>query len=119
MRDRNDEVERFKRIRDRQISSRDPQTKQRRLQRGIAQKRQRSVKRFSFLAFWREVSHKARGTLIGAILGMVVLFVLPQFVEAYWVDLAGVAAIIIFAIVGFMFGQALDTRDSLQDLIKK
>ena len=113
------ELERLKRIRDRQLRARDPQVKQRKIQRNITAKRRKAVRKFSLREILAEIPHKVKGALIGAVIGMVISIVLPMFIEAYWVDIVGIAAIFVLAIVGLFFGQAYDTRDSLKDLIGK
>ena len=52
------------------------------------------------------------------LIGLAILILLPLLVEASWVDFVGLAAIIVFAIIGFFFGQALDVREELRDLVK-
>ena len=113
------ELERLKRIRDRQLRARDPQVKQRKIQHNIAAKRRKSVRKFSLREIWADIPHKVKGTFMGAVIGLAVSIVLPMFVEANWVDIAGIAAILVLGIMGFFFGQASDTRDSLNKLIGK
>jgi hypothetical protein len=119
MSNKDDELKRLKRIRDQQIRARDPTTKEKRLQHTIATRRRKSVRRFSFIGLIREVSHKARGTLIGAILGLLIFLLLPYFVKTSWIDFVGIGAIFFLTIVGYFLGQALDARDSLKELINK
>lgn len=117
--DKNDELRRLKRIRDQQLRARDPRVKQKKLQRTIATKRQKSVRKFSFLEILREVPHKIKGTLIGGIIGLLIFLFLPYFVETSWIDFVGIGAIFFLTILGFFLGQALDARDSLKELINK
>ncbi len=119
MSDKNDELRRLKRIRDQQLRARDPSVKQKKLQHTIATRRQKSVRKFSFLEILRDVSYKIKGTLIGAIIGLLIFLILPYFVEAGWIDLVGIGAIFFFTVLGFFLGQALDARDSLKELIDK
>jgi VIT1/CCC1 family predicted Fe2+/Mn2+ transporter len=119
MSNRDDELKRLKRIRDQQIRKRDPTTKEKRLQHTIATRRRKSVRKFSLVELFREVSHKVKGTLIGAILGLLIFLFLPYFLESSWIDFVGIGAIFFLAILGYFLGQALDTRDSLKELINK
>jgi ElaB/YqjD/DUF883 family membrane-anchored ribosome-binding protein len=114
---KNNEAERLKRIRDRQINLRDPQTKQQRIQHGIASRRQKAVRKFSTREVMREIPHKAKGTLIGAVVGILIMVVLPMFVESQWTDVIGIMSIVFLSVLGFLFGRALDARDSLKELI--
>lgn len=113
------ELKRLKRIRDQQLRARDPQVKQRKIQRNIAVKQRKAVRKFSLREILADIPHKAKGALMGAVIGLAISIVLPMFFEAYWVDIAGIAAIFVLAIMGFLFGQASDTRDSLNKLIGK
>jgi hypothetical protein len=119
MGDKNDELRRLKRIRDQQIRARDPSVKQKKLQRTIATKRRKSVRKFSFLDILREVPHKIKGPIIGAVVGLLIFLFLPYFVETSWIDFVGIGAIIFLTMLGFFLGQALDARDSLKELINK
>jgi hypothetical protein len=119
MSDKNDELRRLKRIRDQQIQARDPSVKQKKLQRTIATRRRKSVRKASFLEILSQVSHKIKGTLIGGIIGLLIFLILPYFVKTSWIDLVGIGAIFFLAILGFFLGQALDARDSLKELINK
>jgi hypothetical protein len=100
------EQERLRRIRDRQIQLRDPKIKDRKVQKGVAKKHRDSV----------DLPKIIRGTVIGLLLGLAILFVLPYLFDGAWVDLAGIAAVVIGAILGLIFGQALDARDRLKDV---
>jgi hypothetical protein len=44
------------------------------------------------------------------------LLVLPYLFQGVWVDLVGFAAVLILALLGMVFGQALDARDRLKDV---
>jgi VIT1/CCC1 family predicted Fe2+/Mn2+ transporter len=115
---KDNDVERFRRIRDRQINLRDPQKEVQRLQHSIATKRKSKVKRFSIKTFFSEIDSKWLGLFFGLAFGVLVLVILPYFVEGFWATAIGVAAILFLTILGFSLGQALDARDSLKDLMK-
>ena len=119
MKRKNDEVERLKRIRDRQVGLRDPQTEQQRLQRGIASRRRKSVKEYSSRQVVREIPYKARGAVIGAFIGILILAFVPLIVDSPWTDVLGILSIVMLAIFGFFMGRALDARDRLKELIGK
>ena len=119
MSQRNDESERLKRIRDRQVGLRDPQAKQQRLQGGIASRRQKSVKKYSSRQVVREIPFKARGAVIGAFIGVLILAFAPLIVDSPWTDVIGILSIVMLAIFGFLMGRAMDARDSLKELIGK
>jgi len=110
------EQERLRRIRDRQIQLRDPKIKERKDQKGAAQKHRSSLESFSLTKIWTDLPKIIRGTVIGMLVGLVILFVLPYIFQGTWVDYAGFAAVFIFAFLGLIFGQALDARDRLSDV---
>jgi VIT1/CCC1 family predicted Fe2+/Mn2+ transporter len=116
---KNDEADRLKRIRDRQVGLRDPQVKQQRLQSGIASRRRKSVKEFSSRQVVREIPYKARGALIGAFIGVLILAFTPLIIDSPWTNVIGILSIVMLTIFGFFMGRALDARDRLKELIGK
>lgn len=112
-----DEVERIKRLRDRQLSARDPLAYNTRLQRKIS-RQHRDKKRFTFKDLIEFIPYKWWGVILGALIGLILWIVVSLFVTAAWVDWAGVALAIVLAIVGFIIGQAFDARAELQKLVK-
>ena len=116
MSNQNDELERLMRLRDRQLSARDPGAKEREIQRKVAARRRRAKKQITFQEMLTDVSKKWQGIIIGAIVGMVISIVLTLTVEASWTGLAGLLAVLGLAILGFFFGQAFDVRDELNNL---
>lgn len=112
----NDDLERIRRIRDRQLELRDPSVEQKRVQRQIAKKRRSRVEKFSLGAIFGDIPKMITGTLIGILIGLLIFLILPYiWPEAAWVDIAGVGVTVIGAFFGFFFGRAIDARDSLSD----
>ena len=111
----NDDLDRIRKIRDRQLHLRDHSVEQKRVQREIASKRRRSVEKFSFGTIFRDIPKMITGTLIGMILGILVFLILPYLTDAAWVDIAGVVLTIFGAIFGFFYGRAMDAKDALSD----
>lgn len=112
----NDEIERIRRIRDRQIQLRDPSVEQKRVQREISKKRRSSVEKFSFGAIFGDIPKMITGTLIGMLIGIMILIILPYIFDGTWVDLVGIGATAFGTVFGFFFGRALDARDALGDI---
>jgi F0F1-type ATP synthase assembly protein I len=112
----NDEIERIRKIRDRQIKLRDPSVEQKRVQRQIARKRRSRVERFSFSTIFGDIPKMITGTLIGMMIGLLILLFLPYIFDGTWVDMVGIVAVVIGAIFGFFFGRAIDARDALGDI---
>ena len=109
------EQERLRRIRDRQLQLRDPKVKERKVQRRVAKKHRDSVEPFSLTRIWTDLPKIIRGTVFGMLAGLAILLVLPYLVQAAWVDIAGIASVFILALLGMFFGRALDARDQLKD----
>lgn len=114
----NDEVERFKRIRDNQIRARDPQKKVRKTQHHIATRYRRSRKKVTAKSVYSETPKKWIGMVAGLFLGFIVLILLPVFIESIHTDLYGIGAMFALALIGFAIGQAADAKADLEDLIR-
>lgn len=110
------EQERLRRIRDRQIQLRDPKIKDSKVQRSVAKKHRESVEAFYITKIWTDLPKIIRGTVIGMLMGLAILLVLPYLFQGVWVDLVGFAAVLILALLGMIFGQALDACDRLKDV---
>lgn len=115
----NDEQERLKRIRDRQLADRDPLVKQKKFQSTSAQKAKRaSGKKLSLGEEWRMIPNIIRSPLIGLLIGIVVIIVLPMVWVSQWAFWAGICVTVLLIVIGAMIGNALDIRDRLRDSIK-
>jgi F0F1-type ATP synthase assembly protein I len=111
-----DELERIRKIRDRQLHLRDYSVEQKRVQRQIAKKRRSRVEKFSLRAIFGDIPKMITGTLIGMLIGILIFITLPYiFPTKPWVDIVGVAVTVIGAFFGFFFGRAIDARDALSD----
>ena len=70
-----DDAERFRRIRDKQIAARDPMVKVRKLDHTVSQKHRRARQSFSVLRMWLDIPKMWRGTMLGGVVGVVILAV--------------------------------------------
>jgi hypothetical protein len=114
-----DEQERLKRLRERQLTDRDPLVKQRQFQRVAAQKEQRArAKKYSLGEAWRTIPHVYRSPIVGFLVGAGITFVLPMAWNSPWAFWVGVIATVGLIIFGLVTGQALDIRENLKDSIK-
>ncbi|TAK12209.1 MAG: hypothetical protein EPO32_09670 [Anaerolineae bacterium] len=113
------EVERLKKLRDRQLSARDPNVYERKVQGQIARKAG-DVRRKQ--NFWKDSARglpKAFwGGVVGAGLGLIVLLVLGAFLPAGRAGLFGILAMIILIMLGVVFGASFDWRDNIRDSLK-
>jgi hypothetical protein len=111
----NDEIERIRKIRDRQIHLRDHSVETKRVHREISKKRRSKVEKFSFRGIFGDIPKMITGTLIGMMIGLLIFLILPYLFNGDWIDIVGVAVTVIAAIFGFFFGRAIDARDALSD----
>ena len=116
MSDKN-EIDRLQRLRQQQLAARDPHAKQREIDRKVAARRRKYKKQVTFQDMLADMSYKWQGVIVGALIGIIGSIVLSLTVEASWVELAGLAAVIVLAMLGFILGQAFDAREELKDLI--
>lgn len=112
----NDERERLKRLRDRQLQARNPQKADQRVMHQVARRRGRRQKKVTLGEMLRDLPHKWRGLFFGCLLGVLLWLLLTLLVELAWVDLLGLAVILVLALLGYALGQAFDARDELRRL---
>lgn len=112
------ELERLKRLRESQLADRDPLVKQRQFQQASAQREKRSKKPYSLGKMWKDIPHAWKGFFYGALLGTVVLLIVPIFWVSPWAIPCSAIAIVVFAIFGVMLGRAIDTRENIKNLMR-
>ena len=113
------EQERLKRLRERQLTDRDPLVKQKQFQRSSAQKERKALsKRMSLAEEWRTIPHVYRSPLIGLLVGVAVTIILPMVWNSSWAFWVGVIVTVALIMFGVITGQALDVREKLKDSIK-
>ncbi len=114
----NQEQERLKRLREKQLQARDPLVKQRQFQHSSSAKEKRMRKPFSMSKAWKDIPHIVKAPFYGLILGVIVIFVLPIFWNSPYTIWAGAGATALFMIFGAIMGNSLDLRDEIKDHIK-
>lgn len=112
------ELERLRRLRDRQIAARDPQIKQRQVHSKIARKQRSSVQAFSLGRIWSEIPSMWKGAFYGLFVGALGMALLPMLWDSPWSLPCAAGAAVVLAIFGLILGRAADTRDSLKDLMR-
>jgi len=110
--------ERLRRLRDRQLSARDPQTTQRAMHGQIARRQRRSVERFSVGRIWSEIPHIWKGAFYGLAVGAIAVAIVPTMWASPWAIPCSAGAAVMLIILGVLIGRAQDTRDSLKDLVR-
>lgn len=108
-----DERERLRRLRDRQLQARNPKKADARVMRSVARRRGRKQKKITLADMVRELPHKWRGLFFGIIIGTLIWLVLSALAEGAWVDPVGLISIVAAGSLGFALGQAFDARDDL------
>ena len=112
------ELERLKRLRERQLTDRDPLFKQRQFQRSSAQREKSLKKPYPLSKMWKDIPHTWKGFFYGLVLGTAVFLVVPIFWLSPWAFPCSLAALIVFALFGVVVGRAIDTREDIKDLIR-
>jgi hypothetical protein len=113
------EQEKLKRLRERQLTDRDPLVKQREFQRTTAQKeRKASKKRYTMGEAWRTIPHIYRSPFLGLVIGVGTMFILPILWNSEWAFWVAVGVTVFAIFVGLLAGRAQDIRDELRDSIK-
>jgi len=112
----NSEQERLKKLRDSQLADRDPGVKQRHYNRSYSVKSRRMNRKLTLKGILSDIPHVYRSAFSGLVLGLLVLWFLPQYWISKFAMPAAVFCIIVFTGVGAMIGNALDLRDNIRDL---
>ena len=113
------EQERLKRLRDQQIRARDPLVKKRKVGQIVAAQQKKKRKNESFFRdAVGDVSNKVKGVYIGALLGLVIMLVLPMIIKSNIANILGIAAIPSLIALGVLIGASLDWRDDIREDMK-
>ena len=110
-----DESERLRRLREKQLQTRDPQKKQRKIS-GRVSNQYKSRAKYSTSTAMADMPHKWKGLFGGFVLGVLIWVGLIAFVKADWVDTVGLLAAVLLPMLGFLFGASFDWRDGLRDV---
>jgi len=113
------EQERLKKLRERQLTDRDPLVKQKQFQKTTAQKERKARrKRYTLGEAWRTIPHVYRSPFIGLLLGLVAIIVIPALWNSSWAFWVGIGATVFFIFMGMFIGHAQDIRENLKDALK-
>ncbi len=110
----NPEQERLMRLRDKQVSARDPHIKTRKFSQQTAERERKRDKSISPAELWALIPQVVRGGFFGLLLGLALL----GLVTKYWISPYAMPIMIIVtvvcALVGVVIGNALDLRDNIK-----
>jgi hypothetical protein len=110
----NQEQERLRRLRERQLTDRDPLVKQRKHQHISAVRARKARKSFSFKESLSAIPHVWKGAFFGLLAGLAVIFILPMLWVSPFALIVSILATVIFMIFGVITGNALDLRDDIK-----
>jgi len=113
-----EEQKRLMRLRDRQVTARDPLVKNRKFNQQAAERERQRDKRFSLAEAWSILPHIFKGGLYGLIVGLLLLGLVTKAWISPWALPLMLAVTLICVIVGVIIGQALDLRDNIKKQIK-
>jgi hypothetical protein len=114
-----DEIERLKRIRDRQIRLRDPKAKDRAAQHKIASRyKEEKITAGSVI---RDIPGRWLGTIFGGIFGIVIAVAFHLLVQydAFWIEYVGYFIVLVCLVLGRGLGAAMDWREEDHDALVK
>lgn len=110
--------ERLKRLRERQLADRDPLVKQRNFQRSSSVKEKRMRKPFSFKSAWKDIPCIVKYPLYSLLPGLGLVFFLPTVWNSPYASITAVAAAAILLIFALVLGNSFDLRNDIKDNIK-
>ena len=118
MPDYNQEQERLKRLRERQLADRDPLVKKREFQRSSVERERRAYKPETLGGIWAMIPHIWRGGLFGLLLGIAAAIVIPSLWISSWALPVSILVLVFIVFMGVMIGRALDSRAEIEDNLR-
>jgi hypothetical protein len=109
------ESERLKRLRERQLKDRDPLVSEHKFQHVSSIKEKRMRKPFSFGKEWGAVPHIIKVPLYCLILGVIIMAVLPILWNSPYALYIGAGITVILIIAGVASGIVMDYNDKIED----
>jgi hypothetical protein len=108
------EQERLMRLRERQISTRDPQIKQRKFQQQAAEKERRHDQSESLGEIWATIPSVWKGGLFGLLVGIPLIILLPRYWVSDWATPAAVILALVITLMAITVGRATDLRNAIK-----
>jgi hypothetical protein len=110
------EQERLIRLRERQLSTRDPGIKKKKFTGMMSEKERRTKNTLSIGRVWSAIPHVWRWAFYGLVLGLITMAALP----ILWISdnafIVSILAAAILVVLGILIGSAIDYRENLKDL---
>jgi hypothetical protein len=104
-----DEIERLKRLRERQLADRDPRAKERKLYQNVSSRRK--SKPLTLKNILADLQAKWLWMFAGGIIGAIAALVTVQLFQAKWAEYVGYAMIAFGVVVGRLLGAVRDWGD--------
>jgi hypothetical protein len=108
------EQERLMRLRERQLSVRDPQEKSRKFNRMAAERERQRDDSESLGEMWATIPSVWKGGLFGLAVGVPLAVLLPRYWDSPWAMPVGIIAAILLLIMSITIGRAIDLRDAIK-----
>ncbi len=105
----NDELERFKRIRDQQLAARDPRSRDRALQAKV--RARRHIKKLTVKNLLSDFTAKWTWMVAGGVIGAALAIVVNLVFKAAWAEYVGYGLVLFGIVVGRLFGAIRDWGD--------
>ena len=118
MPDHNQEQERLRRLRERQLADRDPSVKKREFQRSSIERERRAYKPESLRGIWAMIPHIWRGGFFGLLVGLGAVIAIPLYWISSWALPVAFVVLLFAVFMGIMIGRGLDSRDEIADNLR-
>jgi hypothetical protein len=105
----NDELERLKRLRERQLSDRDPRARDRAFHQQISTRRR--SRQFTLQGLLKDFQAKWTWMLAGGIVGIIAAIVVTQLFQTTWAEYIGFVMVIFGIVMGRVLGAVRDWGD--------
>ena len=114
----NDEIERLKRIRERQLSDRDPRKRDKRFQYKVSQ---RPKKNLTVEDIVKDIPSKWWGMIIGGIIGIALAIVLNITLGEIgpWIEYVGIIIVLALVVLGRLLGATVSWREEDHEKLVK
>ena len=108
------EQERLIRLRERQLTARDPHEKQRKFQQFAAERERKRDDSESLAEMWATIPNVWKGGLFGLLVGVPLVILLPRYWVSPWATPVGVILALVITIMAITVGRAIDLRNAIK-----
>ncbi len=119
MLDGKQEQERLKRLRDKQLTARDPNVKERQFQKMSAERERKRDRSYTLSDLWYDMPIVVRYVLVGFLLGGMVYIALPKLWDSPWAKLVSIGILVLVTAYSAVLGNGVATREDLKDMMRR